>query len=200
MKIKVCGLMNNPASVAISQLPTIDYLGFIFAEQSPRFTEETVSSLNKQRVGVFVNASLETILVTAKKHQLTTIQLHGDETSELCSELKSHFHIIKAIGIDKDIDFETLSLYESVVDTFLFDTKSEQRGGTGIPFDWAILDRYQGSTPFFLSGGIGEESITEIQQFKHPFFAGIDLNSRFEIQPGVKDIERIQTFIQTLYA
>lgn len=200
MKIKVCGLKNNPASVAISQLPFIDYLGFIFAEQSPRFTEETVSSLNKQRVGVFVNASLETILFTAKKHQLTVIQLHGDETPELCRELKNHFQVIKAFGIDKTVDFESLSVYESAVDTFLFDTKSEQRGGTGIPFDWALLDRYQGSTPFFLSGGIGVESISEIQQFKHPFFAGIDLNSRFEIQPGVKDIERIQSFIQTLYA
>ena len=147
-----------------------------------------------------MNASLETILVTAKKHQLTVIQLHGDEPPELCGELKSHFHVIKAFGIDKDIDFETLSRYESVVDTFLFDTKSEQRGGTGIPFDWALLDRYQGSTPFLLSGGIGVESISEIQQFKHPFFAGIDLNSRFEIEPGIKDIERIQTFIQTLYA
>jgi len=199
MKIKVCGLMNNPESVAVSQLPSIDYLGFIFAELSPRFTQETFSSNAKQRVGVFVNARLETIRSTAKTHQLNVIQLHGDETPEFCRALKNQFQVIKAIGIDDPFNFETLLPFESVIDFFLFDTKSKQRGGTGIPFDWKVLKHYNGSTPFFLSGGIGPASNAALHQFTHPQFVGIDLNSRFEIQPGVKDIQRIHTFIQTLY-
>lgn len=198
MKIKVCGLRSNPESTAVARINEVDYIGFIFAEQSPRFTEETIPTPGKQRVGVFVNAPLETILQAIQTHALSTVQLHGDESPEYCAALPEAITVMKAFGIADASDLQAIAAYESAIDYVLFDTKSPERGGSGKPFDWAILDQYEGTTPFFLSGGIGPESVPALRDFKHPRFYGIDLNSRFELQPGIKDAPLIQTFIQLL--
>jgi len=149
-------------------------------------------------VGVFVNASLETILLAIEEHLLTAVQLHGDETPEFCQQLPKNILVIKAFGIQKRTDLAITYAYSNVVDYFLFDTKSEQRGGSGKTFDWEILAHYKGPRSFFLSGGIGLDTLVSIKQFDHPFCIGYDLNSRFETAPCVKNVALINTFIQQL--
>ncbi|ASS47724.1 MAG: hypothetical protein A3D31_18025 [Candidatus Fluviicola riflensis] len=197
-QIKVCGLTNNIESRKIVAIPEVDFIGFIFAEQSPRFTQESVPSFGKQRVGVFVNASLETIEQTIQHHQLTTVQLHGDETPDFCKQLPKDILVIKAFGIATKTDLEATDSYKNAVDYFLFDTKTGQRGGSGVSFDWEILTDYKGPKSFFLSGGIGLDTLVSLAHFDHPFCIGYDLNSRFEIAPGIKNVQLIETFIQQL--
>jgi phosphoribosylanthranilate isomerase len=197
-QIKVCGLINNLESKKIAHMAEIDFIGFIFAEQSPRFTHQSIPSFGKQRVGVFVNASLETIQLAIEEHLLTAVQLHGDETPEFCTQLPSDILVIKAFGIQTKADLELTSLYAHVVDYFLFDTKSTKRGGSGTSFDWTILTDYKGPRSFFLSGGIGLDTLVALRHFDHPLCIGIDLNSRFETAPGIKDVQLIKTFIQQL--
>lgn len=196
--IKVCGLTANAESRTIATLPEVDFIGFIFAEQSPRFTRESVLSSGKQRVGVFLNASLKTIETAIHEHRLTAVQLHGDETPAFCEQLPNDILVIKAFGIASKTDLEATAGYNKVVDYFLFDTKTEQRGGSGTTFDWKILANYKGPRSFFLSGGIGLETLVSLRQFDHPFCIGYDLNSRFETAPGVKNVALIETFIQQL--
>lgn len=197
MIIKVCGLTDNESSRQVAALPGVDYLGFIFYENSKRFTQTSIDT-NKKKVGVFVNASADYISEQIKKHSLDVVQLHGNEAPELIKKLPTHVKVIKAFGIAIEADLEATKAYENIVDYFLFDTKSESHGGTGTVFEWQTLNAYKGSTPFFLSGGIGLDLTERLKHFSHPKLAGYDLNSRFETEPKIKDPEQIATFLKLL--
>lgn len=174
-----------------------DYLGFIFYEKSSRFFDADIpkipTSINK--VGVFVNANVKYIESKIKIHHLDLVQLHGDESPEFCENLqKIGIKIIKVFSIDDDFDFEILSKYENVCHYFLFDTKGKLPGGNGFAFNWQILEKYKSTKPFFLSGGIGIEEIEKIKNLNLPIFA-IDVNSKFELKPGLKNIELLKNII-----
>lgn len=176
-----------------------DYIGFIFYPKSPRYcsTLPDINIASEKRVGVFVNAPLNNILDKAKQYQLGNIQLHGSESPERCKQLRDKgYKVIKAFSIAQPEDLEKVEGYQGMCDYFLFDTKSQSYGGTGTTFDWNILSSYTGSTPFLLSGGIGIHTLPQLQHFCHPFWAGIDINSKFEIRPGIKDINMIKEFIK----
>jgi phosphoribosylanthranilate isomerase len=203
MKLKICG-MKYPDNIhdVGSLLP--DYMGFIFWEKSARYFDGVMPDLPKsiKKVGVFVNESIAVIEEKIAKYDLQAIQLHGQESVEFCSELKtkirtdvacnvSTIEIFKVFSADENFDFSILKPYESVCDYFLFDTKGKLPGGNGTTFDWKILEKYPSSKPFFLSGGIGIEeldSIKEISKTNLPIYA-IDINSKFEIEPGLKNIQ-----------
>lgn len=209
--------MREPENIeALLQLP-IDYIGFVFHKDSPRYAgkekglkkwiEENEEKFGDvQRVGVFVNAEIDEILNTVHDYQLDFVQLHGEERPEYCRELQSFWEVssmrkarlIKAFSIADDFDFHKTNAYSGLCSFFLFDTKGKQPGGTGHRFDWRLLDLYQGTTPFLLAGGIGPESADEILRFPHPQLHGVDLNSRFEIEPGLKSIEKLKAFVSTL--
>jgi len=197
MIIKVCGLTDNESSTQVAKLDGVDYVGFIFYDGSRRFTECTLTT-DKQKAGVFVNATVEYITEQVVKHKLDIIQLHGNESPEFIGLLPKGIKIIKAFGIATEDDLEATHLYEGLTEYYLFDTKSDSHGGTGTHFNWQVLDAYKGSTQFLLSGGIGLESVEKIKHFKHPQLAGYDLNSRFELSPKVKDPRQIATFIKLL--
>lgn len=175
-----------------------DYIGFIFYAQSRRFVVdfpqiEILSTTKK--VGVFVNETIEEIIEKANKHTLDFVQLHGDETSEYCEKLAlKNIKIIKAFSVDENFDFSVTKPFEKCVSLFLFDTKGNNYGGNGIKFNWELLQNYTGKTPFLLSGGISKNDSAEIMKFKHPAFLGIDINSGFELEPGLKNIKEIKEF------
>ncbi|KFF19554.1 phosphoribosylanthranilate isomerase [Flavobacterium hydatis] len=205
MKLKICGMKypDNITEVG-SLLP--DYMGFIFWEKSARYFDGIIPDLPKsiKKVGVFVNQSQEEILSKISKYDLQAIQLHGHESVEFCQELKSKIdtkiELIKVFSADENFDFEVLKPYESVCDYFLFDTKGKLPGGNGTTFDWKILNKYNSIKPFFLSGGIGleeVETIKEISITNLPIYA-IDVNSKFEIEPGLKDKNILYSFKQNL--
>jgi len=180
-----------------------DIIGFIFYPDSPRFAgellkPEILSELSPaiRRAGVFVNGSFTEITKTVQKYFLNMVQLHGNETPELCRQLKSDgLEVIKAFNINYIKGFSQCSDYISCTDYFLFDTVTMKHGGSGQKFDWKILENYSLSHPFFLSGGIGPEDAESISGISNPSFYGIDLNSRFEINPGLKDIDTLRKFI-----
>lgn len=205
MIIKVCGMRDPDNIRAVCQMG-IDWMGFIFYPPSPRFVDvsgwpaisNTISS-DVKSVGVFVNETEEIINQTVHQCGLNMVQLHGQESPELCHSLKmSGVGVIKAFSVSGDFDFDTTKPYEKSTDFFLFDTKTPKMGGSGEKFDWNILDRYKGNTPFLLSGGIGPGDATMLQILNYPQLAGYDLNSRFEILPALKNIELLNDFIQTI--
>lgn len=198
MKIKVCGLKPSFNNNEIAEMNGVDMLGFIFYSGSKRFTTESIPSIGKERIGVFVNATQSEILNTVREHQLTAVQLHGNESPEFCRSLRSYVQIIKAFGIETADDFNQIKTYEKVVDLLLFDTKSSQHGGTGISFDWRVIQDYTGSLPFLISGGIGLHSIMELKKIKHPKCIGIDINSCFEIEAGEKNPTYVKAFIESI--
>ena len=171
-----------------------DYMGFIFWEKSARYFDGEIPELPKsiKKVGVFVNESVENIIQKITKHNLQAIQLHGKESVEFCEDLKgkidSSVEIIKVFSVGDDFDFDVLKPFENVCDYFLFDTKGKLPGGNGTTFDRKTLENYQSEKPFFLSGGIGIEEIPTIVKLKLPIYA-IDVNSRFEIEPGLKNVQ-----------
>lgn len=202
-KLKVCGMKfaANIASVASLQP---DYLGFIFYDKSPRFISDVSAELIKyipseiKTVGVFVNEDLEIVKKKVNLYQLKAVQLHGDESPAFCSALNDAFNsleVIKAFGVDEDFDFAVLDNYAAVVDYFLFDTKTKAHGGSGKTFDWKILNGYKLDKPYFLSGGIDLEHAAAIAGIEDSRLYAVDINSRFEVEPGVKDAEKIRVFI-----
>ncbi|NVN19129.1 phosphoribosylanthranilate isomerase [Muricauda sp. HICW] len=211
MKLKICGMNHNPSEVAELQP---DYLGFIFWEPSARYCSGDMPIIPSQikKVGVFVDADQGYVLEKVPKYQLDAIQLHGKESAEYCQELKNSFpsfraqsrnlDIIKVFSIKDDFDFGVLEPYEEVCDFYLFDTKGKLPGGNGYTFDWSVLERYPSQKPYFLSGGIGLESIQGLQEFlsspasKNCY--AVDVNSKFESAPGLKNIEDLKTFIESL--
>ena len=178
-----------------------NFIGFIFYEKSPRFageelSEEYIKTIPNdiKKVGVFVNANPGYILDMVKKYNLQYAQLHGNEMPDICRSLRQKgVNIIKAFSIDENFNFAMLNNYKSFCDLFLFDTKGDQPGGNGMPFDWKLLSKYDNEKPFFLSGGIGLDNIDDIIALskKLPIY-GIDVNSRFEIEPGLKDIPKLE--------
>ena len=202
MKIKICG-MKYPDNILETGALLPDYMGFIFWEKSARFFDGEIPQLPEsiKKVGVFVNESVENIIEKINKYNLQAIQLHGKESVEFCQDLKSKINdkieIIKVFSVGDDFDFDDLKPFENVCDYFLFDTKGKLPGGNGTTFDWKILEKYKSEKPFFLSGGIGVEEIPTIKNLKLPIYA-IDVNSRFEIKPGLKNKNLLYSFIQNL--
>lgn len=197
-------LAANIAAVAELQP---DYMGFIFYEQSPRLISDVSAELIKyipseiKTVGVFVNEDLEKVKDKVNLLKLKAVQLHGSESPEYCAELKSTFptlEVIKAFGIDEDFDFSALEPYLEVADYFLFDTKTKAHGGSGKTFNWSVLDRYTYSKPYFLSGGIDLEHSTAIKNINDERLYALDINSRFETEPGLKDAAKIKEFIKEM--
>ncbi|MEZ4826394.1 MAG: phosphoribosylanthranilate isomerase [Bacteroidia bacterium] len=206
MKLKVCGMKYRPNIEQVLALEP-DMLGFIFYEKSPRnvgdsLRPEYVQFLSTvKKVGVFVNASRPVMLEKANLFGLDMIQLHGSETPELCRKLRNDgLEVIKVFSVGNEFDFSTLVPYENEVDYFLFDTRGEKPGGNGKVFDWRILADYRMDIPFFLSGGIGLEEIPQIRTFSHPMLYALDVNSRFEISPGEKDVEKLLQLKAAVYA
>ncbi len=193
MKLKICG-MKYPENIQEVATLQPDYLGFIFYEKSPRYFNGKLPELPKSilKVGVFVNAAMNDILKKIKEHDLQVVQLHGNETPEVCEVLKIiNIEVIKAFSVADNFDFETLAPYESVCDYYLFDTKGESPGGNGTTFNWEILKNYLSKKPFFLSGGIGLKEINKIKQLDLPIHA-LDVNSKFETEPGLKNTQLLK--------
>lgn len=195
--------MREVSNIRALESLDITWMGMIFFQKSKRHVVNPVPRENKniQRIGVFVNAAQDYIDRKIKMHDLAGVQLHGTETREFCKEIKGKGLItIKAFSIDESFNFSNLENFHDVCDYFLFDTKGKTHGGTGIRFDWKILTKYQGPTPFLLSGGIGPEHAEEIKDFNHHYMHGIDINSRFEIKPALKNIEAIKRFKDELFS
>ncbi len=201
MKIKVCGMKIPENIAAVSELG-IDYMGFIFYAPSPRFVAETLDlkslvDKNINAVSVFVDEKIEQVRSLLEKYNFKHVQLHGKESPSYCKKMKeAGFVVIKAFRVNDDFDFSVLEEYLSVCDYFLFDTKGKTHGGTGKKFNWNILQQYKYNKPFFLSGGIGPGDETAIAAFKHRQLYALDLNSKFELKPGEKDVDLLHRFVK----
>ncbi|MDY0780169.1 phosphoribosylanthranilate isomerase [Tenacibaculum sp. IB213877] len=202
MKIKVCGMKYPENILKIAALQP-DYVGFIFYDKSPRNFEGIIPELPKstKKVGVFVNEYLEILVSLVEEYKLDVIQFHGDESVDYIKQLKTHLpkvEIIKVFGIKDEFDFSVLEDYIDVVDYFLFDTKGENRGGNGVTFNWEVLKDYPYTKPYFLSGGIGLNEVEDLMSFlqkqESQCCYAVDVNSKFEIEPGLKSVEKIQKF------
>jgi phosphoribosylanthranilate isomerase len=205
MKLKICGMKYPDNILEVGSLLP-DYLGFIFWEKSARYFDGTIPTLPQsiKKIGVFVNASKEEIVAQVLKHDLQAVQLHGHESIAFCKELKNTLadtiEIIKVFSVDDTFDFNQIEPFETVCDYFLFDTKGKLPGGNGTAFDWKVLEQYPSQKPFFLSGGIGLDEIDLVKQILKtdlPIFA-IDVNSKFEIEAGLKNKEELDRFKQKI--
>lgn len=189
----------------ISELVKIkpDFIGFIFYNKSKRFVE-SFPPINFpkeiKKVGVFVNQNEDEILDKVHQYQLEFVQLHGDESSQFCNKLvaRKACKIIKAFSVDETFNFDETKSFEKACSYFLFDTKGENYGGNGVKFNWNILQNYKGTIPFLLSGGISENDVVEVNNINHIKFIGIDVNSGFEIEPALKNIEKLKEFKNNL--
>jgi phosphoribosylanthranilate isomerase len=205
LKIKVCGMKYPDNISALSDIKP-DYMGFIFYPSSKRFIgldfqKSDLNAIDKEiiKTAVFVNAHLHEVVEFGNLYGFKTIQLHGSETPEFCELLKEQgFKIIKAFGVDEDFDFKTIESFVNSVDFFLFDTKTKEYGGSGQVFNWEVLDNYHLEKPFLLSGGLSLDNLTSIKKIENPYFYGVDLNSKFEIEPGLKDIEKLELAFKIL--
>lgn len=210
IKIKVCGMTQIEQVQQLAGL-NVDYAGFIFYEKSPRYIigkidpqelKDLGSTINK--VGVFVNEGYDVILKTVDKYGLNAVQLHGDETPDFCSGISSTVQTIKAFRLNGDEDLTSmLNDYFESVDYFLFDTKGEEYGGTGKKFNWDVLTRESLGKPYFLSGGLGPEDAGPIRKFTdssiYDDLYTLDINSKFETEPGVKNILLIKKFMEEVF-
>ena len=222
MVIKVCGMRDAQNIREVSQLG-VDMIGMIFYPKSPRYVEmqsshagiipdyvkediNIKSAKSPARVGVFVDDMVQNIVTRVVNYHLDYVQLHGNEPREMCENLRLTLEpdirpgikIIKAISVSDASDIQKYKEYVGAVDLFLFDTKCKTVGGSGQQFDWQVLEQYDGEIPFLLSGGIGPEDASRLHAFHHPKCIGIDLNSRFEIEPGVKDVEKLKGFLNEI--
>ncbi|MEZ4802104.1 MAG: phosphoribosylanthranilate isomerase [Gelidibacter sp.] len=200
MRLKICGMKYLENIFEVAELQP-DYLGFIFYEESARFFEGTIPKISDsiKKVGVFVDAKVEFMSAQIEKHQLSAIQLHGCESPETCRLLKTTgTTVIKVFSMKDTFDFSVLAPYEDVCDYYLFDTKGKLPGGNGYTFNWEVLKNYPSTKPYFLSGGIGLHNIETIKEFvqkpESQYCHAIDVNSQFEIEPGLKDVETLKRF------
>jgi phosphoribosylanthranilate isomerase len=204
VKLKICGMKLPDNIQAVAALQP-DYLGFIFFRGSKRFVDGLTPSFVKnlpagiRRTGVFVNEELNKVAELASLYGLNAVQLHGQEPVKYCIALKGLLDdagvvLIKAFGVNEQFDFNTLNAYANVVDYFLFDTQTPDHGGSGKTFNWSILSNYSLNKPYFLSGGIGPESMEQLKEINDPRLYAIDINSRFELAPGLKDIDKLNDF------
>lgn len=204
MIIKCCGV-NNPESIRSLAALGLDLMGFIFWSGTARAALQLdpavldVLPVSMGRVGVFVNEDYKVILPVTGNYGLSHVQLHGQESPELCERIRcTGLKVIKAFPVACAEDLNAVARYEGSCDYYLFDTKSILPGGSGMQYDWSLLEHYKGTTPFLLSGGISSQDAKRILQFRHPQFAGIDINSRFETAPGVKDVALIRQFLKEI--
>ena len=205
LKIKVCGL-TDPANTKEIAAISPDFIGYIFYPGSKRFVgNKPADSLFRNisadilKTGVFVNEYPSIIIKTMKNYGLHLVQLHGNEPPEHCNSLKEEgLKVIKAFGISNTFNFKTLEQYLEVCDYFLFDAKTEFKGGSGLKFDWNILNDYNLSKPFFLGGGIRPEDSLHIRKLNHEKLFAVDINSCFEISPGIKDLKKVKDFINEI--
>lgn len=207
MNIKVCGITEMKQLRQLEGLD-IDFAGLIFYKESPRYIGDRISKselkkadFDLKKTGVFVNPEMIDVLDAIDDYGLEVVQLHGDESPELCEDLSAEVEVIKAFRITGNEDIDKLvAPYDAVCDYYLFDTGGlkESIGGTGRQFDWSVLSKAKIEKPFFLSGGIGLEDAERIRAFKHPDLFGVDINSKFETSPGVKDMGRILQFRMAL--
>ena len=204
LKLKVCGMNKNTTEVAALRP---DYLGFIFWEPSKRCFEGVMPSIphHIEKVGVFVDNSINEIKKLVKQFGLLMVQLHGKESPAFCDQLKKEvpqIKIIKVFSIQAEFDFKILAQFEDVCDFYLFDTKGKLPGGNGYTFDWSVLKKYPSTKPYFLSGGIGMNDIKSIKEFlnrpESKYCHAIDVNSKFEIEPGLKDTRALKEFKKLL--
>ncbi|MEA5459554.1 phosphoribosylanthranilate isomerase [Arcicella sp. LKC2W] len=205
MRLKVCGMRE---AENIRQLLALqpDFMGFIFYEKSSRFVgeeldEELLKSFphTTRKVGVFVNATASYILENYKKYNLDYVQLHGEELPDFCRNLKlKGVNIIKAFSVDENFYFGKLQNYKPYCDFFLFDTKGQERGGNGTTFDWRILNKYDNEKPFFLAGGIDLENAHKALEIQNLKVYALDVNSKFEISPALKDIQKLDKLIKII--
>ena len=205
VRIKICGMKYPDNILEVGSLLP-DYMGFIFWEKSARYFDGIIPKLPKsiQKVGVFVDATSEEIVEKIEKYDLQAVQLHGHESAEFCKTLKKNIpkltNIIKVFSILDTFDYDLLKPFETVCDYFLFDTKGKLPGGNGSTFDWKVLENYPSTKPFFLSGGIGineMSAVNEISKTNLPIYA-IDINSKFEIEPGLKKIELLNIIVERI--
>lgn len=217
MLIKICGL-RDPENIRAVEALGVDLMGFIFCPTSPRYVSMMPSHSGiipdhaacgfenggkPMRVGVFVDDMAQNIITRVYNFRLDYIQLHGSETATAIDNLRRTIDpdihpgikIIKTISVDQEDDISKWRDYKGHADMLLFDTKSTTHGGSGEKFDWSLIGSYDGDIPFLISGGIGPEDAPALCAFHHEMFAGIDINSRFETSPGVKDVSKIATFI-----
>jgi phosphoribosylanthranilate isomerase len=199
LKLKVCGMRDAENIRQLADLNP-DYIGFIFYPKSKRYVdfidEVVLDALPEsiKKTGVFVNEDFDVVVEKVKRFKLDAVQLHGNESPAYCAKLRdSKLQVIKAFGIDSEFDFIELNDYKDVVDYFLFDTKTDQHGGSGKTFDWNILSGYNLQIPYFLSGGLSLEHLAEIKKIDDSRLYALDLNSKFELEPGLKDIGKLKT-------
>ena len=211
MIIKICGV-SDPENLRQVDRLDADWIGLNFYPPSPRYMNlralPPAGSDEPERVGVFVDEMPQTILSRIVAFHLDIVQLHGCERAVMIQNLRrsvvpdirENLVVVKAINVATAADFSQCGEYEGVVDYFLFDTKGALHGGNGEKFNWDLLDAYQGKTPFLLSGGIGPDDADALRAIRHPLFRGVDVNSKFETAPGVKDIDLLRSFIKRLRA
>jgi len=210
LSLKVCGMQQAGNMIQVSELQP-DYMGFIFYDKSPRYFDGELPGIASEikKTGVFVNAEIGEIKEKFLKYRLNAIQLHGEESAGFAKDLKRELQqlentpeIIKVFSVGDDFDFQEIKPFEGIVDYFLFDTKGALRGGNGTEFDWQILKEYPSNTPFFLSGGIGPEHGKAIAELKSHFYKkgkpgllyAVDVNSKFELKPGLKKLKELKDF------
>ena len=203
IKFKICGMRDaaNIASIAALQP---DYMGFIFYDKSPRYVTEdfTLPRIDSgiRKVGVFVNEGTELILRKVEQYKLDFVQLHGTESVEQCAEVSQKVDVIKAFSIDETFDFDALKPFENHVTYFLFDTKGRYFGGNAKTFDWNLLKKYNQQVPFFLSGGITPENVSNVDGLRNLNIHAIDVNSGVEDAPGIKNSTKIKMIKSVLHA
>ena len=196
--------MQSPENIDALMRLQPDYMGLIFYEKSPRYVGDLqITDLQNMpddviKTGVFVNEEIAVINSLVERFNLRAVQLHGNESPAMCEQLRSKVAVLKAFGVDENFNFDALNDYAGSVDYFLFDTKTVAHGGSGQTFNWQVLDNYILDIPFFLSGGLSLENSENIKHIKHPAFYGVDLNSKFEIQPGLKDTEKLSEAFKIL--
>lgn len=200
VRLKICGLRDNIDEVALLKP---DYVGFIFYAKSPRYVGKDfdIPDLDEdiQKVGVFVNEPVESVLEKVRRYGLDNAQLHGSESPEVCELIKNAgVGMIKAFQMDDNFDFGQLQQYNATVDYFLFDTKSKLYGGSGNAFNWEILKKYNMEKQYFLSGGISLENLDRLSAIDLTKVHALDVNSKFELKPGLKDIELLQKLIENI--
>jgi len=204
LKVKVCGMKYPQNIETVSELNP-DMMGFIFHPNSPRYVErlntEVLKSIPESilKIGVFVNQKFVDTYLMVQRYKLNGVQLHGKEPVDYCNSFKElNLVVLKAFSISDSSDFSFTIPYEGACDYFIFDTKTPAFGGSGNKFDWNILSDYKGDTPFILSGGISMDDVDDIKKIHHPKFAGVDINSKFEISPGMKSTMMVDSFVKQL--
>lgn len=191
--------MRDAENISAIDKLDVDWMGFIFYSKSPRYVEvmPSIMPTSAKRVGVFVNDSIDNIKNIAKKYALDIVQLHGTESPEMCLQLsESGLKVMKAFSVMDSFPTTIVNSYQHACQYFLFDTQTISFGGSGNKFDWSILSEYKGNVPFLLSGGISDSDVDSIRRINHPQMIGIDINSRFELSPALKDVNQVKQFIK----